>query len=37
VNALINQAIRDGTTVADSSSATPETNRSNHDNVSRAA
>jgi two-component system chemotaxis sensor kinase CheA len=37
VNALINQAVRDGTTTAESSTATPDTNRSTHDIVSSAA
>jgi two-component system chemotaxis sensor kinase CheA len=37
VNALLNQAVRDGTTIAETDSAAPTTNRSNDDHHSSAA
>jgi two-component system, chemotaxis family, sensor kinase CheA len=37
VNALINQAVRDGTTVANTDSIPPTASRSNHDNINSAA
>ena len=37
VSSLINQSVRDGTTVGDAESATPKTNRSNHAHSNAAA